>query len=52
MYINYYIILGGYLHDYLPSLYGLLQYDDFDYYIELAKQKADVGRLNNSTAIA
>jgi NADH-ubiquinone oxidoreductase chain 1 len=28
------LFLGGYLYDYLPSLYGLIQYQDFDYYIE------------------
>ena len=28
------LFLGGYLYDYLPSLYGLMQYIDFDYYIE------------------
>jgi NADH-ubiquinone oxidoreductase chain 1 len=28
------LFLGGYLYDYLPSLYGLMQYKDFDYYIE------------------
>ena len=28
------LFLGGYLYDYLPSLYNLIQYFDFDYYIE------------------
>jgi len=28
------LFLGGYLYDYLPSLYTLMQYIDFDYYIE------------------
>jgi NADH-ubiquinone oxidoreductase chain 1 len=28
------LFLGGYLYDYFPSLYGLIQYVDFDYYIE------------------
>jgi NADH-ubiquinone oxidoreductase chain 1 len=28
------LFLGGYLYDYLPSLYGLIQYFDIDYYIE------------------
>jgi len=28
------LFLGGYLYDYLPSLYFLIQYFDFDYYIE------------------
>lgn len=30
------LFLGGYLYDYLPShrLFGLMQYIDFDYYIE------------------
>jgi NADH-ubiquinone oxidoreductase chain 1 len=28
------LFLGGYLYDYLPSLYGLIQYIDFDYYIK------------------
>ena len=28
------LFLGGYLYDYFPSLYGLLQYINFDYYIE------------------
>src|SRR6202049_3019093 len=27
------LFLGGYLYDYLPSLFGLIQYIDFDYYI-------------------
>jgi len=27
------LFLGGYLFDYLPSLYGLIQYVDFDYYL-------------------
>jgi NADH-ubiquinone oxidoreductase chain 1 len=27
------LFLGGYLYDYLPSLYGLIQYIDYDYYI-------------------
>jgi len=28
------LFLGGYLYDYTPSLYGLIQYVDFDYYID------------------
>jgi len=28
------LFLGGYLYDYFPSLFGLMQYIDFDYYIE------------------
>lgn len=28
------LFLGGYLYDYLPSLYYLIQYFDFDYYLE------------------
>jgi NADH-ubiquinone oxidoreductase chain 1 len=28
------LFLGGYLYDYLPSLFGLMQYIDFDYYLE------------------
>jgi len=28
------LFLGGYLYDYIPSLFGLIQYFDFDYYIE------------------
>jgi NADH-ubiquinone oxidoreductase chain 1 len=28
------LFLGGYLYDYFPSLYGLVQYINFDYYIE------------------
>jgi NADH-ubiquinone oxidoreductase chain 1 len=28
------LFLGGYLYDYLPSLFGIIQYFDFDYYIE------------------
>jgi len=28
------LFLGGYLYDYTPSLYGLIQYIDFDYYID------------------
>jgi len=28
------LFLGGYLYDYLPSLFGIVQYFDFDYYIE------------------
>jgi NADH-ubiquinone oxidoreductase chain 1 len=28
------LFLGGYLYDYIPSLYYLIQYIDFDYYIE------------------
>jgi len=28
------LFLGGYLYDYFPSLYGLLQYISFDTYIE------------------
>src|SRR6187551_2086756 len=28
------LFLGGYLYDYLPSLYFLIQYIDFDYYID------------------
>ena len=28
------LFLGGYLYDYIPSLYGLIQYINFDYYIE------------------
>jgi NADH-ubiquinone oxidoreductase chain 1 len=27
------LFLGGYLYDYLPSLFSLIQYLDFDYYI-------------------
>jgi NADH-ubiquinone oxidoreductase chain 1 len=27
------LFLGGYLYDYFPSLFGLMQYIDFDYYI-------------------
>jgi NADH-ubiquinone oxidoreductase chain 1 len=27
------LFLGGYLYDYFPSLYSLIQYFDFDYYI-------------------
>ena len=28
------LFLGGYLYDYFPSLYSLIQYVDFDYYID------------------
>jgi NADH-ubiquinone oxidoreductase chain 1 len=28
------LFLGGYLYDYLPSLYGLIQFFDIDFYIE------------------
>jgi NADH-ubiquinone oxidoreductase chain 1 len=28
------LFLGGYLYDYFPSLFGLIQYLDFDYYID------------------
>jgi NADH-ubiquinone oxidoreductase chain 1 len=28
------LFLGGYLYDYIPSLFGLMQYIDFDYYID------------------
>jgi len=28
------LFLGGYLYDYFPSLFGIMQYIDFDYYIE------------------
>jgi NADH-ubiquinone oxidoreductase chain 1 len=28
------LFLGGYLYDYIPSMYGLMQYIDFDSYIE------------------
>jgi NADH-ubiquinone oxidoreductase chain 1 len=28
------LFLGGYLYDYFPSLFGLMQYIDIDYYIE------------------
>jgi len=28
------LFLGGYLYDYIPSLFWLTQYFDFDYYIE------------------
>jgi NADH-ubiquinone oxidoreductase chain 1 len=28
------LFLGGYLYDYFPSLFGLMQYIDFEYYIE------------------
>ena len=28
------LFLGGYLYDYLPSIYHLIQYIDFDYYIK------------------
>jgi NADH-ubiquinone oxidoreductase chain 1 len=34
------LFLGGYLYDYFPSLYSLIQYFDFDYYIN---------NLNNET---
>jgi NADH-ubiquinone oxidoreductase chain 1 len=27
------LFLGGYLYDYFPSLFGLMQYIDFDYYV-------------------
>jgi NADH-ubiquinone oxidoreductase chain 1 len=28
------LFLGGYLYDYLPSPLGLMQYIDFDYYVD------------------
>lgn len=28
------LFLGGYLYDYIPSLFGLIQYFNFDYYID------------------
>jgi NADH-ubiquinone oxidoreductase chain 1 len=28
------LFLGGYLYDYFPSFYGVIQYLDFDYYID------------------
>jgi len=28
------LFLGGYLYDYFPSLYGLIQYINFDYYVD------------------
>jgi NADH-ubiquinone oxidoreductase chain 1 len=28
------LFLGGYLYNYFPSLYGLIQYVDFDYYVD------------------
>lgn len=33
------LFLGGYLYDYLPSLLGLMQYIDFEYYVENIYEK-------------
>jgi NADH-ubiquinone oxidoreductase chain 1 len=28
------LFLGGYLYDYIPSFFGIIQFFDFDYYID------------------
>jgi NADH-ubiquinone oxidoreductase chain 1 len=36
------LFLGGYLYDYLPSLFFLVEYIDFDYYINNLNNKESI----------